>query len=237
MAPRTGNSGQLTEKRRGDRVAVLGEGSEEEPPPSPFPTGRCSGSACRPNRCCSAAAAREGTSPGTGSGAPARPSRGPSGRAGGRGPEWGLAESGLGRLGRPCSAGATRQRRSPARLAPGLPLVLRSSRKGDPLGSPRSGRQKSYLGWAGSPGVRRRVDGLGARPPGCAQEARAWGGSRRRGLLAAAPRPPLQEIRRLGRAAAGAHAQRPRRESQPRPDSASRLRGNGPPQYFRTVTW
>lgn len=35
MAPRTGNSGQLTEKRRGDRVALLGEGSEEEPPPYP----------------------------------------------------------------------------------------------------------------------------------------------------------------------------------------------------------
>lgn len=37
MAPRTGNSGQLTEKRRGDRVALLGEGSEEEPPPTPLP--------------------------------------------------------------------------------------------------------------------------------------------------------------------------------------------------------
>lgn len=153
------------------------------------------------------------------------------------GSELGLAESGLGRFRPPCSAGATRQRRSPARLAPGLRLILRTSQKGDPLGSPRSSRQKSYLGWARSPGAPRRVDGLGARLPGCAQEARAWGGSRRRGLFAAAPRPPLQGIRRLGGAAAGAHAQRPRRESQPRPDSASRLRGNGPPQYLRTVTW
>lgn len=236
MAPRTGNSGQLTEKRRGDRVAVLGEGSEEEPPPIPLPHRPVFRLRVPAQPMLQRGGGPRGHVPRHGVRCTGSAQQG-SQRAGGRGPEWGLAESGLGRLGRPCSAGATRQRRSPARLAPGLPLVLRSSRKGDPLGSPRSGRQKSYLGWAGSPGVRRRVDGLGARPPGCAQEARAWGGSRRRGLLAAAPRPPLQEIRRLGRAAAGAHAQRPRRESQPRPDSASRLRGNGPPQYFRTVTW
>lgn len=209
-------------------------GLRRRPPPH-LPTGRCSGSGRVPNRCCSGEAGG-GHVPGHGVRRTGSAQQG-SQQASRRGPELGLAESGLWRFRPPCSAGATRQRRSPARLVPGLRLVLRTSQKGDPLGSPRSSRQKSYLGWARSPGARRRVDGLGARLPGCAQEARAWGGSRRRGLFAAAPRPPLQGIRRLSGAAAGAHAQRPRRESQPRPDSASRLRGNGPPQYFRTVTW
>lgn len=35
MAPRTGDLGKLTEKRRGDRVALFGEGSEGDPPTPP----------------------------------------------------------------------------------------------------------------------------------------------------------------------------------------------------------
>lgn len=179
---------------------------------------------------------REARRPGSGSASGLGPGEGPSGRAGSQS---GPAGSGLRRFRQPSGGGggATRQGHSHARLDPGLWLILRTSQTGDPLGSPLSGRQKSYLGWAGSPGARLRGDGLGARPPGCAQEARAWGGSRRRGLLAAAPRPPLQDSRRLRGAAAGAHAQRRCRESQPRPDSDSRVRGRGPPLYFRTVTW
>lgn len=202
---------------------------------APQDGGQCSGSARRPSKCCSAAAGGTGASPGARLGARTRPGGGPGGwRAGSR---VGLAGPGLRRFGWPGGAGATRQRRNPARLALGLRLILRTSRTGDPLGSPPL-RQAEKLPRLG-------------REPG---RAAAWGRARRTSsklcaggagvgrklqtrALAAAPRPPLQETRRLRGAAVGAHAQRRRRESQPRPDTDSRLRGRGPPQYFRIVTW
>lgn len=233
MAPRTGDLGKLTEKRRGDRVALFGEGSEGDPPTPPHrPMFRLRARAQPMLQRGGGRRARPGARGSAhGLGPAGIPAGEQAGSRVGPGRIWALAIPAAVQRGSHASAAQPRAPRPrPQACSPHLA-------KERPLGSPRSSRQKSYLGWARSPGARRRVDGLGARLPGCAQEARAWGGSRRRGLFAAAPRPPLQGIRRLSGAAAGAHAQRPRRESQPRPDSASRLRGNGPPQYFRTVTW
>lgn len=67
-------------------------------------------------------------------GAPARPGWRPRARPGSRS---GPAGSGFWRFGQPCGAEATHQRRSPARLAPGLRVVLRTSQKEDPLRVPR----------------------------------------------------------------------------------------------------
>lgn len=233
MAPRTGNSGRLTEKRRGDRVALFGEGSEEEAPDPPSSQAGVQAPRAGPTDAAARRRRPERARPqARGSVHPLGPAGVPAGRqAGSRagpGRIWALATRAAVPRGSHASAAQPRASRPgpaacPPHLAEGRPPRVPPLRQTEKL--PRLGRE---------PG---RAAGLGARPPGCAQEARAWGGSRRRGLLAAAPRPPLQEIRRLGRAAAGAHAQRPRRGSRPRPDSASRLRGNGPPQCFRTVTW
>lgn len=105
-------------------------------PPHPVPKarGRFSGSARWPSRCCGAAAPGEGRSLGEGLGAPARPGWRPRARLGSRS---GPAGSRFWRFGRPCGAEATHQRRSPARLAPGLRVVLRTSQKEDPLRVPR----------------------------------------------------------------------------------------------------
>lgn len=108
----------------------------------------------------------------------------------GRGPDRARRDLGSGDLGgraarKPRISGA-----APRALPPASGSSSAPRKRKTPFGSPGSRRQKSYLRWAESPGARGRVDGLGARPRRCAQEARAWGGSCRRGLLAAAPRPP-----------------------------------------------
>lgn len=158
-------------------------------PPHPVPKarGRFSGSARWPSRCCGAAAPGEGRSLGEGLGAPARRGWRPRARPGSRS---GPAGSGFWRFGRPCGAEATISGAAPRALPPASGSSSAPRKRKTPFGSPGSRRQKSYLRWAESPGARGRVDGLGARPRRCAQEARAWGGSCRRGLLAAAPRPP-----------------------------------------------
>lgn len=112
------------------------------------------------------------------------------------------------------SAGPPRARPRPA---------LRTSRPQAPLGSPSSAGRK--VTWPG-PGARARRGvgtGLGRASSGRCAEARAWGGSRRLGPLAALPAP---FCRSHGGSAGcgGAHAQGRR--------SAA---GEGAPRDFRTV--
>lgn len=167
---------KLMEKRRGDLVAPPGESSD-----APQARGRCSGSARRP-----AAAARREESGSPGADAAYRPG---SGGRGSQRADWGRARpgSGLPRIGRPCGPGATRlqaaRRASPPASGSSPHLAI-----GDPPGDPaRAGRKVT---WAGRGPARR---GVGTRPGLAAgrgaQEARAWGGNRRRGLLAALPAP------------------------------------------------
>lgn len=133
MATRTGDLGKLTEKRHGDRVALFGEGSEEEPPtPTPSPRPEAGSQAPRAGPADAAARWRpERAGPRVRGSAHRLVPAGVPAR--GRGPDRARRELGSGDLG---GAGATRQRRSPARLAPGLWVVLRTSQKEDPLRVP-----------------------------------------------------------------------------------------------------
>lgn len=146
----------------------------------------------------------------------------------GRGPDRARRDLGSGDLGgraarKPRSAA---QPRAPCPRPPGRPPHLAKGRP--PSGPPApAGRKVTSAGqrararggvWTGSARVlgavrRRRGRGEEAADAGCLPRLPA----------------PLQEARRLRGAAAGAHSQRRRRERQPRPDSASRLRGRRPP--------
>lgn len=216
----------MTEKRHGDRVALFGEGSEKDP--SPRPPGQ------RPVLRLRALAqpmlrrggARRGQVPGrgarrTGSSRLASPRA--AGVPIGPGGIWVLAIWAAVRRGSHASAA---QPRAPCPRPPGRPPHLAKGRP--PSGPPApAGRKVTSAGqrararggvWTGSARVlgavrRRRGRGEEAADAGCLPRLPA----------------PLQEARRLRGAAAGAHSQRRRRERQPRPDSASRLRGRRPP--------
>lgn len=174
---------------------------------------------------------RSGASPGAGLGARAGPGGGPGGRARSR---VGLRRApGSGDSGERAARGATRQGCRRARFAPGLRLTLRTPPAGDPppaplpplLGYPGSGRQKSYLGCAGS----RARGGVGTAR--CTSSGRRCAGGAGVGrepqtrAARAAPRPPLQGTRRLGGAAAGAHAQRGARRGERAPPARCGPRG------------
>lgn len=211
----------MTEKRHGDRVALFGEGSEKDP--SPRPPGQ------RPVLRLRALAqpmlrrggARRGQVPGrgarrTGSSRLASPRA--AGVPIGPGGIWAAVRRG--------SHASAAQPRAPCPRPPGRPPHLAKGRP--PSGPPApAGRKVTSVGqrararggvWTGSARVlgavrRRRGRGEEAADAGCLPRLPA----------------PLQEARRLRGAAAGAHSQRRRRERQPRPDSASRLRGRRPP--------
>lgn len=230
------------QRRRGTRGALSGEGSQGEPPGA---GGGCSGSERRPSQCCSAAAA----------GGAARPRArgwahglGPAGvPEGGRGPG-----SGSGGLRAPAiqasgPRGGPRVRGADARASPpasGSPSAPRPPETPRPLPSLPSSDTPAPAGrkvtWAAQGAGRAAAWGrLAARPPGGgAQEARAWGGSRRRGLLARLPAPLC---RGLGGSAELRRGHTPSAErageSGLLPPGAGRGGGGGrPPQYFRTVT-
>lgn len=121
-----------------------------------------------------------------------------------------------------------RVRRAAPRLAPGLRAAPRTSRAPDPWNSPdlRPAPQAEKLpGWAGGRARRGVGTGLWRASSWRCAEARAWGGSRRRGPLAVLPAPLCR--RRGGSAGCGgAHAQGLR---------ARPAAGEGAPRDFRTV--
>ncbi|XP_069906058.1 collagen alpha-1(I) chain-like [Oryctolagus cuniculus] len=162
---------------------------------------------------------------------------GPRGQVGSRaGPRGALSSRDSGGRAAPRRAGATRQPHSPARLVPGLGLVLRTSETGDPLESPQL-REAEKL-----PGVGREVGraaawgrGWGSRPARrCAGDSGVGRKPQPRAARRGSPRPPLQETRR---SCGGAHAQTLCEESRPRRDFPRRRGGGGRRSTSGQLAW
>lgn len=236
MAPRKGNSGKLTEKRRGDRVALFGEGSEGEPLPPPSPQAGVQAPRAGPTDAAARRRAERARPRAQGSAHRLGPAGVPAGRqAGSRvrpGRIWALETRAA------VPSGSHTSAAQPRASLPRPSACPPHFAKGRPPGIPRSGRQKSYLSWLGREPGRAAACGWARRASSrlCARGA----GVGRKPQTPAACRgfpPPFAGDSEDQPSCGGAHAQRPRRESQPCPHFASRLRENGPPQYFRTVTW
>lgn len=183
----------MSEKRRGDRVALFGEGSAGDPPH--LPTGRCSGSGRLPSRCCSGEAGG-GHVPGHGVRRTGSAQQG-SQQASRRGPSWAWPNLGSGDSGRR-AAREPRVSGAAPRASPPASGLFSAPRKRETPWDPRvpadrkvtsagQGARARHGVWMGSarvfPAVRkRRGRGEEAADAGClprlpAPLCRGFGGS------------------------------------------------------------
>lgn len=193
MAPRTGDFGKWIEKRRGNRVALSGEGSQGEPP------GPEAGAQAPSAGPADAAARRraERRVPGRGAGRTGWARRGSRGRAGeipGRAP-WDLGS------GDPAARGP-RVRGAAARASPPAPGSPSAPRPRETPRRPRL-RRAEKLPWLGRSRARGGVGTARRTSSGRCAGGAGVGRKPQTRAARAAPRPPLQGTRRLGGAARG----------------------------------
>lgn len=220
----------MAEKGRGDRVAPFGQGSEGGPQAG----GRAQATRAGLGDASERPVERASPPPRSG----AQCTDGPARRGSRGGRQWGTRaalRAGLPQFRRSRGSEATRQPHSPARLAPNLGFVLRTSETRDPLGILPL-REAEKL-----PGVGREAGQAAAWGPGSgSRPSRRCAGDgvvrkpQPRAARRGSPRPPCKRHRGSAELRRGPRPDRVQRKptSSPLPSQA---RGRGPPQYFRTV--